>query len=408
MAQARWLFDLEGELRRRREEGDLDPAWEARAEEVLAVAPGARYVGFDPECIGGPADYVEILAALSELARPSVELGPFRVRGAQDALRFHGTIAGEEVTFTRPPITTDWFDADVLVELNGALAARGIDGAFTTVELSDGYEIFFLGFGAQRSLALAPALVVEHATALPDGAPTSLRLPALRAVPSLFALGVTRHPVDPQFAFRLATPDGTSAVLAGADGEVWFAPEDARDIVWSIDGATTWVLSDTGLAGWVWGEDAIRAEWVAGARPPWRVFPSPCGRFVAVVARNATSWELVLLDARDLRVVAKAEGPEVPAAFGFRDDGGLAAMLIMDRVPMEMGTEIGPQVLVGVFRGLEAATGDEPSVTWRMDPAAFAHGRPALPDELVPLRLEGAVAAVELPGWGEVRETLID
>ena len=458
MSGREWVRDLAQELASGENTGPLrTESANERAQAVLAIVPSARFVVFDPEGFNEASDYDEVLEALAELARPIVELGPFEVRSTKDALSFRGLVAGEEVSFALAPITSDWFDQELLVALDRAIAARGVDGRFTTTQIWD-WEIVFVTAKQERALQRHPArpifvdeeipasdplppgepaeeagpepragdesdedgsegdesddesdadaddedsgwtwVDVERPAFLAEGDPTRFHVPSGVASAQPALVGLTRHPRDPHLAVRFRFGDGsTRAMLARPDGEGWFAPEGAADMAWSPDGATTYVLQGARLDAWVWGRDEVRASYALSGRTLTRLIVSPCGRFVALIARARAAYELVVLETRELKV-QRSHPVSAPAAVAFSEDGRSVTALVMDDPPTRMVFNGRSKLWLGSFHFIETEPDGAHDVSmWLVD-------IPAVPLELQPLRFDGRGAVVDLPGWGEVR-----
>lgn len=415
-----WVQDLEQKLVEARGWGGKFEGFEERGRAVIEVGGTQRFLSFDHEGFNDSDDYVEVLEALAELARPRVELGPFEVRSTKEELTFRGPVAGEEATFTLPPITSDWLNADLLERLNGEIAARGVDGRFVTTQIWDS-EIVFITAQAERALKRHPSrpiwideelppsdppeaeepesvwIEVQRAASAPEWAPTQLQLPAELAAETPSLRSVTRHPSDPHLALRLGLADGaTRAMLARLDGEVWFTPEGAVDMAWSPDGATTYVLRPSTLEAWVWGRNEVRASYEPERRAFSRVIVSPCGRFVALIGRTRVGSELVVLETSGL-TVQRTHPISAPAAVEFTPDGSSVVVLMMDDPPSRMMVDGCPKLWLGSFHFIETRPdGDHSTSHWLVDV-------PAIPAELAPLRFDGRGAVVDVPGWGEVR-----
>ncbi len=419
-----WLYDLSAQIAELEAEGRGDEEMAVRGRAVLQLVPSPRYVGFEPECINGPRDYVEICAALAEVAGPALDMGPFEVTSSPEALTFRGRLCGADVELTRPPIDSDWFDVNALFELNEVIAARGIDLRFTPIEITDSYYVFVVNARTERALQRHPLRLIWVEEPPPDSeAPPSeaqdadeassddeeLDSPAFQdahfvavrpASPeSMRVVGLAKHPHADQFVVRLAAGDGaTRAMIVREDGTAWFVPEGAVDMGWSPDGATTYVLSEHELAAWVWGASEVRARYgTLGARAT-RVIASACGAHVAVFVEEDGAREVRLLDAGTL----EQDGPlllgsDPPVAFGFSDDGRFAVCVTLLATPEENGASM----MLGSFRYRDGETFG--SYAWNVEPEELAGRAPPVPDGLERVRFEGTVAVVDLPGWGEVR-----
>lgn len=241
--------------------------------------PSARFVVFDPEGFNEASDYDGVLEALRGARSPDRRAGAFEVRSTRTPLSFRGLVAGAEVSFALAPITSDWFDSELLVALDRAIAARGVDGRFATTHwIWTGDRLRQRQAGARaeatpgaadvrrgrdrpaipapegepaRSASATPAEGDESdedggeaMTATPTQTPRTpagtgstwsappswpkVTRPAstsLRASRARGGVGRSRHPRDPHLAVRFRLEDGsTRAVLVRPDGEGWFAP----------------------------------------------------------------------------------------------------------------------------------------------------------------------------------------
>lgn len=410
-----WLFEIEATLAELVADGDARHAAEAEAlREVLRLTSIRHHVSFDPESFNGPSDYVECLEALASLARPWVELGPFEVVGTRDALRFTGSVAGETVTFERPPITSDWWDGEVLEALNDALAARDVSGRFDQLHPIDSPTIVFASEPEWRLLERHPSRLVgvygriwapaRYLGERPTDAPELVELEEELALEPVVVEALTRHPRDPHLALRLVREDGTRcAILCDDEGRSWFAPQGAVDMAWLPDGETTLVLGAAKLEAWVWGENSVRARHDSLGGALRRVVVSACGRRVALLRwSSGGAWELDLLESNTLEVVATLLVGGMPVAFGLSDDLRYAACLVLEQPP----TENGPAMQVGSFHYIDLPKHEHGSWSWNVEPEALHGGAPVAPLDLLPIRFEGTVAMVDLPGWGEVRQDL--
>lgn len=431
------VVQIEAEIARRRAQGEVDPEFEEKVRALASLAGVDRYVWLDDEGFAAAGDYHDALAALAEIAADDAVLGGLAVASDADALRVRCTLNGVPLAFELAPITTDWFDAELLARLNDALAERGAAKRFVQLDLYDQIEIVFVDEATAEALADHPLRLrwtdreanrpevaqsldgspslaqaawprsrAAFLCALPEGVAHEVDVPAHLGAAPLVVSSVEVHPHDPFVILRVVGPEGRPAAgIWSTDGRAAWVPEDAVDMGWSPDGATTFVLGSASLTAWIWGEDATRGTLqLEYSAPAVRLLVGPMGGVVAVLTQGADGSSGLFVVAADTLEEELHMGMGArPVAWGIRDDEAIVAVAGVFDSPSADDAD----AAIGNVYGFERATRRLRDAAMLVPLAAVREiSAPSDATRLGAIRFEGDRVSYELPVYGPRHDVL--